>query len=179
MWYGCLAIFKDFSPWSTFCYLLVFLTATKKCDFLRILEFGNQKKKLPSVPITITTLSPSHQSIHFHEYQRNAPSNVHFKEVHLSTVLIWVSIAAIKHHNQNASWDGKSLLGLQFKAAVPHWRKSKIGQDPGVRSWERPWKELPAGLLPMACLFSHLIEPRVSSAGMTPPTIGWASPIDL
>jgi hypothetical protein len=37
-----------------------------------------------------------------------------------------VSIAATKHHNQKASWGGKSLFGLHFHIAVP--------QEDGVRT---------------------------------------------
>ena len=37
-----------------------------------------------------------------------------------SVVLVRVSIAATKHHNQKASWGGKGLFGLHFHIAVHH-----------------------------------------------------------
>ena len=38
-------------------------------------------------------------------------------------VLVRVSIAMRKHHDQKASWGGKGLLGLHFSIAVHHQRK--------------------------------------------------------
>ena len=34
-------------------------------------------------------------------------------------------MAAMKHHDQKASWEGKGLFGLHFHAAVHLWRKSR------------------------------------------------------
>jgi hypothetical protein len=38
-----------------------------------------------------------------------------------------VTIAVIKHHDQNASWGGKGLFGFHFHTAIHHGRKS--GQE--------------------------------------------------
>jgi hypothetical protein len=38
-----------------------------------------------------------------------------------------VSVAATKHHDQKASWEGKGLLGSHFHIVVHHGRKS--GQE--------------------------------------------------
>lgn len=38
-------------------------------------------------------------------------------------VLVTVSVAAMKHHNQKASWGGKGLFGLHFQIIVHPWRK--------------------------------------------------------
>jgi hypothetical protein len=37
-----------------------------------------------------------------------------------SFVLVRVSIAAMKHHKQKASWGGKGLFGLHFHFSVQH-----------------------------------------------------------
>ena len=52
-------------------------------------------------------------------------------------VLVRVSIAAKKHHNQKESWGGKGLFGLYFNIAVitEEFRTgTQTGQDPGGRS---------------------------------------------
>ena len=46
----------------------------------------------------------------------------HLKGVTWS-VLVRVSIAAMKHHDQKASWGGKGLLGLYIHSTVHHQRK--------------------------------------------------------
>ena len=38
-----------------------------------------------------------------------------------------VSIAAMKHHGQKASWGGKGLFGLHFHVVADYWLKS--GQE--------------------------------------------------
>jgi hypothetical protein len=42
-------------------------------------------------------------------------------------VLVRVSTAAVKHHDQKASWRGKSSFGLYLHIIVHHWRES--GQE--------------------------------------------------
>ena len=50
-------------------------------------------------------------------------------------------------------------------------------QEPGGRSWCRSHGGLLLpGLLSMACSACLLIEPRTTSPGMAPPTMGWALP---
>jgi hypothetical protein len=41
---------------------------------------------------------------------------------------------------------------------------------------QRPWRVLLTGLLPLACSACCLIEPKTTSPGMAPPTLGWALP---
>jgi hypothetical protein len=43
-----------------------------------------------------------------------------------NTVLVRVSIAAMKHHDQEASWRGKGLFSLHFHTADHHQRKSGL-----------------------------------------------------
>jgi hypothetical protein len=45
----------------------------------------------------------------------------------MGPALVRVSIAAMKHHDQKASWGGKGLFSLHFHIAVRHQRKS--GQE--------------------------------------------------
>ena len=91
-------------------------------------------------------------------------------------ILVRVSMAAAKHHHQKALWGGKGLFGLNFQ--IVHLRKKEVRTETqvvpehGGRSWCRGHGEvLPTDLLPLACL-----EPRTSSLGMAPPTMGWALP---
>jgi hypothetical protein len=44
-----------------------------------------------------------------------------------SGVIVRVSIAAMKHYDQKASWGGKGLFCLSFHIAVQHQRK--LGQE--------------------------------------------------
>lgn len=46
----------------------------------------------------------------------NTPKKI-FK---LIVVLVRVSIAAVKHYDQKASWGGKGLLGLHFSIVAHH-----------------------------------------------------------
>jgi hypothetical protein len=51
------------------------------------------------------------------------------------------------------------------------------GQELGGRSWCRGHgRVLLTGLLPLACSACFLIEPRTTSPGLAPPTMGWALP---
>jgi hypothetical protein len=51
----------------------------------------------------------------------------------------------------------------------------------GAGTWkqkpiQRPWRRMLTGLLPIAWSACFLIEPRTTSPGMAPPTMGWALP---
>lgn len=78
-----------------------------------------------------------------------------------------------------ATWVGTGLLGLQFHITVDQQRKSeqevKHGQEPGGRNWCR----VSEGVLLTCFLLTvysvcFLIEPRITSPGVAPPTKGWA-----
>jgi hypothetical protein len=43
----------------------------------------------------------------------------------MASVLVRVSIAVTKYHNQKSSWGGKGLFGLYFQIIIHHWRKSR------------------------------------------------------
>jgi hypothetical protein len=43
----------------------------------------------------------------------------------MESILVRVSIPA-KHHDQEASWEGKGLFSLHFHIAVHHQRKSGL-----------------------------------------------------
>jgi len=45
----------------------------------------------------------------------------------MASVLVRVTMAVMKHHDQRANWEGKGLLGLHFQIVVHHRRKS--GQE--------------------------------------------------
>lgn len=47
--------------------------------------------------------------------------------INLLPTYLRVSIAAMKHDDQKASWEGKGLLSLQFHITVHH--QSKLGQE--------------------------------------------------
>jgi hypothetical protein len=52
-----------------------------------------------------------------------------------------ISIAAMKHHDQKASWGGKSLIGLHFHIVPHHQRKS--GQSSRVDTWKQELIQMP------------------------------------
>jgi hypothetical protein len=78
-----------------------------------------------------------------------------------------------KHYDQEASWGAKGLLSLHFHIDVHHQRKS--GQElKQVRKQEllqRPWWDV-TRLLPLPCSACFLIQPKTTSPGMPPPTVG-------
>jgi hypothetical protein len=92
----------------------------------------------------------------------------------LPGVLDRVSIAAMKHHNQEASWGGKDLFSLHFHTAVHHRRKSGLeltqgrGLEAGADAEAMEWC--------WVCSSCFLIEPRTTCPGMAPPTMVWALP---
>ena len=90
-------------------------------------------------------------------------------------VLVRVSIPA------QTSWP-RSKLGRKgfIQLTLPHCCSSPKNQDwyssrSGSRMWYRGHGGMSlTGLLPLACSACFLIEPRFTSPGMTPPTMGWA-----
>ena len=54
---------------------------------------------------------------------KNIQETVKHKAV--EDVFIWVSIAAMKHHDQKANWEGKGLFNLHFHVAIYHQKKSR------------------------------------------------------
>ena len=99
------------------------------------------------------------------------------------SVSVRVSIAALKHHDQEARCGGKSLLGL---VTLQHCRSSlkkvrteiQSSQDHENRSWWRDQKEnLHACLPPIHNLLSPpSYRTQDGQPGMVPPTIHWALP---
>ena len=85
-----------------------------------------------------------------------------------------VSIAAMKH--QKSSPRGKGLFSLYFQIIVSSSLEVvKTGVQAGLRGriWYRGhWSRL-TGLLHMTCKPCFLIEPRITSPGIAPPTMGW------
>ena len=78
-------------------------------------------------------------------------------------------------------WLGEEFILSQFYTAVHHQKQwgagTQAGQEPGGRSWWRSHgTTMLTGLLPMACSVCFLIEPRTTSPGMAPLTMGWALP---
>ena len=60
-------------------------------------------------------------------------------------VLVRVSIAVMKHHDQKASWRGKGLFGLHFHIAV-HIEGSQDRNTNRTGTWkqelmQRPWRD--------------------------------------
>jgi hypothetical protein len=97
--------------------------------------------------------------------------------VWMRDVLVKVSMALIKHHDQKASWGGKGLFSLHFHIAVHHQRKSgqeltrgrdlEAGAD--AEAMEAYW------LVPLACSTCSLTEPKTtyqSRDGTTPNGLG-------
>jgi hypothetical protein len=75
-----------------------------------------------------------------------------------------------KHHDQEASRGGKGLFGLHFHIAVHHQRKSglELKQVRKQELMQRPWKDVTY----WPCSVCFLIEPKTTSPGMAPPTMG-------
>jgi len=96
----------------------------------------------------------------------------------LGMVLVRVCISA-----QNIMT--KKQVGEERVYSFPHCCSSPkevragthSGQELGSRSWCRGHGGmLLTGLLPLACSAYFLIEPRTTSPGMAPPTMGWTLP---
>jgi hypothetical protein len=78
-----------------------------------------------------------------------------------------------KHHDQEASWGGKGLFSLHFHIAVHHQRKS-LKQVREQELMQRPWRDVPYWLASpgLLSLLSYRTEPKTTSPGMAPPTMG-------
>jgi hypothetical protein len=76
----------------------------------------------------------------------------------MASVLVGVSIAAIKHHDQDASWEGNGWLDLYFHFAVLHQRKSGQELKQGRNLEEAAVAEAMEGCFLLAS-FSWLAQP--------------------
>jgi hypothetical protein len=94
-------------------------------------------------------------------------------------LLVRVSIFLILHklHDQEVrGGGGKGLFSLRFHIAVQHQRKSGLeltqgrNLEAGADAEAMNWCYLV--LLPLACSACSLIEPRTTSPGTAPPTVG-------
>jgi hypothetical protein len=71
----------------------------------------------------------------------------------------------------------KGLFSLHFHIADHHQKRARTGTHTGYEPRGRSWCRghggmLLTGLLPLACSACFLIEPRTTSPGMAPPTVG-------
>lgn len=95
--------------------------------------------------------------------------------------LVKVSIAVIKHHNQNQLEEEKVyLFFLRLPANRPSFRgvraRIQAGQEIGGRDWRRSYGwVLLTGLLLLVCWACFLMYPRTISPKIAGPTIVWAS----
>jgi hypothetical protein len=77
------------------------------------------------------------------------------------------------------TWGGKGLFNFHFYITVHHWRRSgqelkqdsdlEAGADAETLEFLACWL---AGLFNMACSEYFLVEPRITSLGIAPLTIG-------
>lgn len=82
-----------------------------------------------------------------------------------SSVLVRISIAVMKQHDQKQLGEKRVYLYTSISQFIPEGRQELM---------RRPWRVLLTGLLLMAYSAWFLIEPRTSSPGMAPPTVSWA-----
>jgi hypothetical protein len=80
-------------------------------------------------------------------------------------------------HDPKASWGGKGLFDLHFQIPVHYWREAgqelKQGRKLKAGADSEAMEEMfLTGLLPLACSACFLIEPRTTSPGIGPPTMG-------
>ena len=80
------------------------------------------------------------------------------------SVLVWVSVAMAKHHNQK-QLGRKGFIGLSL---LPHYCSSLKDIRTGTQTGQEPrgrghGQELLTGLFPMACSACFLTEPRTAS----------------
>ena len=95
--------------------------------------------------------------------------------------LIRVSIAVMKHHDQNASLRAKGLFGLNFSVEVHQWRKSgQKHKQSRIRDAGADAEAIERCCLlpcfPWLYQLTFLREPRTSSPLMTPLIMDWAFP---
>ena len=96
----------------------------------------------------------------------------------LSTLLVRVSIAVMKHSDQG-NLGGKVSLSWHFQETICHWKKSRLEIKQvqyltESRSWCRGHERvLLTGRLLIASSACFLRGPRTTSPGMTLPIMGW------
>jgi hypothetical protein len=86
-----------------------------------------------------------------------------------------LSIAAIKHHDQKASWGRKGLFGLHFYIIIHHWRKSRqsrtwwptpliptLGRQRQADFWVRSQPGLQSEFQDSLCISSCFQNPTLS-----------------
>ena len=78
-------------------------------------------------------------------------------------------IAAMKHHDQTASWGGKGLFALDFQITINHQRQ--LGQEL-KQGWN--WCRGLGGCCLLAWFPCVLIESKTTSTGIVLLTIAWA-----
>jgi hypothetical protein len=75
-----------------------------------------------------------------------------------------------KHHDQEPNWGGKGLFSLHF----PHCCSSPEEVRTGTQAGQEAGADAEAmeGCYLLACSACFLIEPKTTSPGMAPPTMG-------
>jgi hypothetical protein len=87
-------------------------------------------------------------------------------------------VAVTKHHDRKANWKGKGLFSLHFQILV-HTEESQDRNSSRAGTWkqelmQRPWRGAAYWVASLGFLSLLFIEPRTTSLGMAPPTMGWA-----
>lgn len=103
-----------------------------------------------------------------------------WRQSYCVVVLVRVSIAMMKHHDQKQI--GEEMVYLAYTSTpqfITKGSQSRNSHREGTWSQEllqKPWRVLLTDLLPMACSACFLMEPRITSPGMAPTTMSWALP---
>jgi hypothetical protein len=89
-----------------------------------------------------------------------------------------ISVAVMKHPRPKSKLTRKGFIWLTLLDHSPTMEEvrtgTQAGLEPGGRSWCRGHGgALLTGLLPLSCSVCFLIEPRTTSLGMAPLTMGW------
>ena len=83
----------------------------------------------------------------------------------LTCVLVSVSIAAIKHHDQKASWEGKGFFhGLPSIIGGRQDRNSSRTGNWRQKLMQKPWSDLLTGSASHGCLSLHFYRPQNHSS---------------
>jgi hypothetical protein len=87
---------------------------------------------------------------------------------------MWLFLFLNKHHDQEASWGGKDLFSLYFHTAVHHHSKSglELKQVRKQELMQRPRWDVTFWIASPGCSACFFIEPRTTSPGMAPSTMG-------
>ena len=89
---------------------------------------------------------------------------------------VGVSVAATKHHDQRGVWEERVNLAyasaLLFITEGSQDRNSNRAGSQKQELMQRPWRVLLTDLFPLAYSAHFLLEPRTSSPGMAPCTMG-------